>query len=90
MMLIPFIENAFKHGINPEEESGIVVRINIDHDVLRLNVRNRLVRVLREDERGLGMANTRSRLELQTTPPVPPNDTVQPLTMTEQAARYGY
>ena len=64
MMLIPFIENAFKHGINPEEESGIVVRINIDNDVLRLNVRNRLVNVKREDERGLGMANTRSRLEL--------------------------
>jgi hypothetical protein len=64
MMLIPFIENAFKHGINPEEESGIVVRINIDNDVLRLNVRNRLVRVQREDERGLGLANTRSRLNL--------------------------
>ena len=64
MMLIPFIENAFKHGINPEEESGIVVRINIDNDILRLNVRNRLVRVQREDERGLGLANTRSRLNM--------------------------
>lgn len=64
MMLIPFIENAFKHGINPEEESGIVVRINIAHDVLRMNVRNRLVHVLREDQRGLGVANTRSRLDL--------------------------
>lgn len=64
MMLIPFIENAFKHGINPEEESGIVVRINISNDVLRLNVRNRLVHVLREDQRGLGLANTRSRLDM--------------------------
>lgn len=64
MMLIPFIENAFKHGINPEEESGIVVRINIEDNVLRLNVRNRLVHVQREDERGLGLANTRSRLNL--------------------------
>lgn len=64
MMLIPFIENAFKHGINPEEESGIVVRINIDDDTLRMNVRNRLVHVQREDERGLGLANTRSRLKL--------------------------
>ncbi|HEY9334945.1 hypothetical protein [Kribbella sp. NPDC050459] len=33
---------------------------------------------------------TRSRLDSMTRPPVPPNDTVQPLTMTEQAARYGY
>ena len=65
MMLIPFVENAFKHGINPEEPSGIVVRINIDHDVLRLNVRNRLVQqARRDDERGLGLANTRSRLDL--------------------------
>jgi LytS/YehU family sensor histidine kinase len=64
MLLIPFIENAFKHGINPEEESGIVVRINIANDTLYLNVRNRLVHVQREDERGLGLANTISRLNL--------------------------
>ena len=35
---------------------------------------------------------TRSRLDTMTNPPVPPNDTVQPVpvTMTEHAARYGY
>ena len=29
-----------------------------------MNVRNRLVHVRREDERGLGLANTKSRLDL--------------------------
>lgn len=65
MLLIPFIENAFKHGINPEEDSGIVVRINISNDILRLNVRNRLVHSRRErDATGKGLSNTKARLAL--------------------------
>ncbi len=65
MLLIPFIENAFKHGINPEEDSGIVVRINISNDILRLNVRNRLVHARPErDSTGKGLANTKARLAL--------------------------
>ncbi len=65
MLLIPFIENAFKHGINPEEASGIVVRINISNDILRLNVRNRLVHARPErGSTGKGLANTKARLAL--------------------------
>jgi LytS/YehU family sensor histidine kinase len=65
MLLIPFIENAFKHGINPEEDSGIVVRINISNDILRMNVRNRLVHSRPErDSTGKGLANTKARLAL--------------------------
>jgi sensor histidine kinase YesM len=64
MMLIPFVENAFKHGINPEEQSGIVVRINISYDILRMEVRNRLVHTRGVEQSGLGLANTRSRLKL--------------------------
>ncbi len=65
MLLIPFIENAFKHGINPEEDSGIVVRINISNDVLRMNVRNRLVHARPErDSTGKGLSNTKARLAL--------------------------
>ncbi len=65
MLLIPFIENAFKHGINPEEDSGIVVRINISNDILRLNVRNRLVHSRPErGSSGKGLSNTKARLAL--------------------------
>lgn len=65
MLLIPFIENAFKHGINPEEDSGIVVRINISNDILRMNVRNRLVHSRKErDSSGKGLSNTKARLAL--------------------------
>lgn len=65
MLLIPFIENAFKHGINPEEDSGIVVRINISNDILRMNVRNRLVNARPErGSSGKGLANTKARLAL--------------------------
>lgn len=66
LVLIPFIENAFKHGVNPEEESSIIVRILIGAQDLRLEVVNKKVTVrLDPTERsGLGIRNTRDRLQL--------------------------
>jgi hypothetical protein len=65
-LLIPFIENAFKHGVNSEENSDIQVFIRIRGDDLHLDVSNRKVTVQRKDENstGIGIDNTRQRLEL--------------------------
>jgi len=65
-LLIPFIENAFKHGVNAEEDSLIDVKIDITEDRLVLNVRNNKVYVQpdREDSTGLGINNTKERLKL--------------------------
>lgn len=64
-LLIPFIENAFKHGVNAEEDSLIDVKIDITTERLVLNVRNNKVYVQpdREDSTGLGIGNTRERLK---------------------------
>lgn len=65
-LLIPFIENAFKHGVNAEEDSLINVKIDITTERLVLNVRNNKVYVQpdREDNTGLGINNTKERLKL--------------------------
>jgi two-component sensor histidine kinase len=66
LLLIPFIENAFKHGVNPEKPSIIAIRIDIgDHD-LHLKVSNNKVAFhLPDDDRsGLGIQNTRQRLQM--------------------------
>lgn len=65
LVLIPFIENAFKYGINPEEDSFIAINIDIDDKGLELNVKNNKVNVhLTEEEKtGSGIENTHQRLE---------------------------
>jgi LytS/YehU family sensor histidine kinase len=64
LLLIPFVENAFKHGINPEQPSDIRIRIDIGETDLRLQVANKKVAVpaLSPGPAGLGIANTRQRL----------------------------
>lgn len=66
LILISFVENAFKHGVNAEENSDIKIRIDIDDDSLLLEVSNNKVFVQQTDENksGLGIENTKSRLQL--------------------------
>jgi hypothetical protein len=65
LILIPFIENAFKHGVNPEENSEIKVTIHVSSATLDLLVYNRKVNhVNREDSTGAGLANVQHRLLL--------------------------
>jgi sensor histidine kinase YesM len=40
LVLIPFIENAFKHGVNPEETSQIDIQISVSDSKLYLHVFN--------------------------------------------------
>jgi hypothetical protein len=66
LLLIPFVENAFKYGVNPEEPSTISIRIDIGDHELFLLVANKKVAPPQPDSdpRGLGIKNTRQRLQL--------------------------
>jgi hypothetical protein len=66
LILMPFIENAFKHGVNAEEDSRISISIFKHPTHLELLVINNKVSVLQpEDEKsGIGIENTRSRLDM--------------------------
>jgi hypothetical protein len=66
LIFIPFIENAFKHGVNPDEDSQIKIRVTIVEAEVHLEVFNKKVHVRHtpEDHSGLGIANTRQRLSL--------------------------
>lgn len=65
LVLIPFIENAYKHGVNAEENSIIKIKIDTTEDELRLLVKNNKVFVQRSEESqsGLGVENTKNRLQ---------------------------
>ena len=66
MILLPFVENAFKHGIHSIKESRILVKILQDNDLLILEVENTLFprREQGIDDGGIGLSNTRRRLDL--------------------------
>jgi LytS/YehU family sensor histidine kinase len=65
MLLIPFVENAFKHGIL--QNSSISVNLEAFDGVLNFSVKNRY-RSLGTDQKdetsGIGLANVRRRLDL--------------------------
>jgi hypothetical protein len=63
LLFIPFIENAFKFGVNPEKKSEISIHIDIAESFVFLFVKNDKVNDTAE-QTGLGIANTRSRIEL--------------------------
>lgn len=66
MLLIPFIENAFKHGVNSEQKSRIRIGMQVSSTEFQLSVVNNKVNVQRDisERSGLGIENTRHRLNL--------------------------
>ncbi len=63
LILISFIENAFKHGVNPEENSEIDIKIALTDADLTLRCFNKKVHSIQSDS-GIGMQNTLERLKL--------------------------
>jgi sensor histidine kinase YesM len=64
-LLVPFIENAFKHGVNPEEDSAIQIMLQVEGKQLNMNVNNKKVFVQMKDKgTSIGIDNTRRRLQL--------------------------
>lgn len=65
LLLIPFVENAFKHGVSPEEPSVIRIHILILEEELQLQVVNNKVAIPQPIPipSGLGISNTRQRLQ---------------------------
>ncbi|MBF4506241.1 sensor histidine kinase [Flavobacterium sp. JLP] len=63
LILISFIENAFKHGVNPDQTSEICVYIDIDEEMLTLFVSNKKTFSVQSDS-GIGLQNTIERLSL--------------------------
>lgn len=67
MLLIPFVENAFKHGIDFKESSVIKIEVIIENEELVFSVFNSCPKTANEMEKGrsgIGLENMKRRLEL--------------------------
>ncbi|MFA6086704.1 sensor histidine kinase [Mucilaginibacter sp.] len=67
MLFLPFIENAFKHGISSVNPSYVYIDISQSANTVRLEVKNSLFKEKAkylEESNGIGIANTKRRLDL--------------------------
>ena len=66
MLLIPFVENAFKHGISYRHQSSIDISISTEGQRLFFYIKNTIKESLDVEEEfsGVGIENVKSRLRL--------------------------
>jgi two-component system, LytTR family, sensor kinase len=67
MLMIPFVENAFKHGVGLIQSPEIDISLKIKEKQLFFSVKNKITPeppTARDDSSGIGLQNVRRRLEL--------------------------
>jgi sensor histidine kinase YesM len=66
LVLIPFVENAFKYGISTKETSAIFFKVKTTEKTLEFTSQNHIVTTNKErpEKTGIGLVNTKRRLEL--------------------------
>jgi len=67
MILLPFVENAFKHGVSATHQSYIHIDLQQRGNLLDLTVKNSIMKdnsVRLDTNSGIGLVNTRRRLDL--------------------------
>ncbi|HEY4148935.1 MAG TPA: histidine kinase [Chitinophagaceae bacterium] len=67
MLLIPFVENAFKHGVGMIENPQIDIHLMTQDNTLSFSVRNKYnshTPEIKDKTSGIGLANVRRRLNL--------------------------
>ena len=67
MIFLPFIENAFKHGVSTTQQSFIDIAIEQESQLITLRVDNTIIKEQNnslEQGSGIGLNNTRRRLDL--------------------------
>jgi hypothetical protein len=67
MLLIPFVENSFKHGVGFVREPYIKVLLAFQKGILHFEVENKIGKLIedsKDDSSGIGLKNVKRRLEL--------------------------
>ncbi|CAM3759577.1 sensor histidine kinase [Aquirufa aurantiipilula] len=67
MLLIPFVENAFKHGVGMVMDPIIEITLLDDREKLYFGVKNKVssqISEKKDDSSGIGLTNVKRRLEL--------------------------
>lgn len=64
LVLMTFVENAFKHGVSKHEQSFIDIQLNVNDSHIKFTCSNRLFANNKNAERtGIGLTNVQQRLD---------------------------
>ena len=66
MLLIPFVENAFKHGTGLTDDPEIEIQLTVTENHLHFTVKNKFkeTNAIKDKTSGIGLTNVKRRLEL--------------------------
>jgi two-component system, LytTR family, sensor kinase len=64
LLLITFVENAFKHGKVNDKENPLTITLNASHQSFSFSVTNTKSNGIKEKSSGIGLTNIKNRLEL--------------------------
>ena len=65
MLLIPFVENAFKYGVSSQEKTVIEIRMEVENQTFKFSMANKVVEQKEAiPSSGVGIANAQKRLSL--------------------------
>ena len=67
MLFLPYIENAFKHGVSSVKPSVIAIELSMEDNTLDMTVRNSIFAEnaeIADNYGGIGLTNTKRRLDL--------------------------
>ena len=69
LILFPFVENSFKHGVSKTNESAVIeIKMNLEENLLLFEVKNSIPKLIEKDKNqsggGIGLQNITKRLNL--------------------------
>jgi LytS/YehU family sensor histidine kinase len=64
LLLIPFVENAFKHGSFSDADHPININLSISKNELRFHLQNQIKKQIKDTGSGIGVKNVKRRLEV--------------------------
>lgn len=64
LILISFVENAFKHGLATDKENPIHINISVFEDKMLFTIKNKKHKSNKDQTGGIGMVNVKRRLDL--------------------------
>ena len=64
LLLLPFVENGFKHGITNDAQKPFSIKLSVQNNIVYFTCKNTIATGTKDESSGIGLKNVKRRLEL--------------------------